>query len=179
MISAEDRSELLRIARHSIECSLRGTSFAPGIPSSGSLREPRGAFVTLTRNGRLRGCIGRVSASAPLAEVVSEMAVAAARNDHRFPPVTGEELGELHIEISALTPLRPISNPAEIEVGRHGLLIRKGHFSGLLLPQVAEEEGWDVPTFLDHTCRKAGLPDGAWKEGAEIEVFEAEVGGEE
>ena len=179
MISVEDRNELLRIARRSIESSMGGVSFTPPLPASGPLGEPRGAFVTLTRNGRLRGCIGRISASGPLARVVSEMAVAAARDDDRFPPVTKEEVGELHIEISALTPLRPITGPAEIEVGRHGLLIRKGHMSGLLLPQVAAEEGWDVPTFLDHTCRKAGLPAGAWKEGAEIEIFEAEVWGEE
>jgi len=179
MIPEEDRKALLRIARRSIESALRGVSFTAEISGAGPTTEPRGAFVTLTRGGKLRGCIGRISADAPLAGVVAEMAVAAAKDDHRFPPVTPDELSDIRIEISALTPLRRVADPGEIEVGRHGLLVRKGPCSGLLLPQVAAEEKWDVPAFLEHTCRKAGLPPGAWKEGAEIEAFEAEVWGEE
>lgn len=181
MIGEEDRKELIRIARRAVEEAVRGGAFRPdGPPPEGPLGENRGAFVTLTREGRLRGCIGLVVADRPLLRVVAEMAAAAARDDPRFSPVREEEFPALRIEISALTPLEKVRSPEEIRVGRDGLLIRKGMRSGLLLPQVAEREGWDPERFLDETCRKAGLPAGAWKdEDAEVERFGAEVWGEE
>jgi len=179
LIPAEDRKELLLVARRSIEAALRSEPYSLQIPDSGPLAEARGAFVTLTRGGVLRGCIGRVTANEPLLRVVSEMAIASAREDYRFSPVRKEELSQIHIEISALTPPRTIQDASEIQVGRHGLIIRKGSSSGLLLPQVASERHWDVPRFLEETCRKAGLPADAWREGATIELFEAEVWGEE
>lgn len=181
MIGANDRAKLLEIARASIEAMLAERRYAPEIPRRGPLRENRGAFVTLTRRGHLRGCIGRIVSDEPLARVVAEMAIAAARDDYRFESVRTDELSEIHIEISALTPMRTLGDPlSEIEVGRHGLLIRRGSSSGLLLPQVAAGEGWSVACFLDETCRKAGLPAGAWnEEGAVVEAFEAEVWGEE
>jgi len=179
MIGREDRAALLRIARASIGAMLDAASYTAPVPGGGPLGEPRGAFVTLRLGGRLRGCIGRIVSEAPLAEVVAEMAVAAARDDYRFNPLARGDLEAIRIEISALGPLRTVTDPGEIAVGRDGLLVRKGRSSGLLLPQVAAEEGWGVRRFLDETCRKAGLPEGAWKEGASIEAFEAEVWGEE
>jgi AmmeMemoRadiSam system protein A len=179
MIGESDRRRLLAIARRSIAAALEGRRYEPEIPDSGPLVEPRAAFVTLTRAGRLRGCIGRIVADEPLAAVVAEMAVAAAFEDYRFGRMAREEFGEIRIEISALTPFAPAREPSEIEVGRHGLMIRKGERSGLLLPQVAAEERWSAERFLEETCRKAGLPPGAWRGGATIETFEAEVWGEE
>lgn len=135
-----------------------------------------GAFVTLHKNTNLRGCIGYISAAKPLMETIKEVAKSSAFNDPRFPPVTRDEVDELEIEISVLSPFREITNIHEIKVGVHGILIRKGYMSGLLLPQVATEYGWDRETFLTHTCHKAGLPGGAWKEkGIEIEIFSAVV----
>ena len=134
--------------------------------------------MTLHRDGDLRGCIGRIDAPDPLAEVVAECAVSAAIRDPRFPAVTHEELPLLDVEISILTPLERVNDASEIAVGRHGLVIRQGFQNGLLLPQVATEWGWDRDTFLAQTCRKAGLPPDAWRRGAEIFKFEAEVFGE-
>ncbi|RPJ40392.1 MAG: AmmeMemoRadiSam system protein A [Candidatus Latescibacterota bacterium] len=179
MIGAADRGALLAVARRSIAGALEGSPIRPEVPESGPLGELRGAFVTLKRKGRLRGCIGRIVADRPLAKVVAEMAVAAAEEDWRFEPLSIDELHEVRIEISALGPFLPVHGPSEIVVGRDGLLIRKGNRSGLLLPQVGSEEGWTAERFLDETCRKAGLAPGEWKEGASIERFEAEVWGEE
>ncbi len=138
--------------------------------------EHYGAFVTLKRQGRLRGCIGNVTASTPLAETIERMAQAAAFEDPRFPPVEDEELADLEIEISILGPITPCPDPEQIEVGRHGLIVRRGFHSGLLLPQVAVEWGWDRKTFLDQTCIKAGLPRGCWnKPRVELWWFEAVV----
>jgi AmmeMemoRadiSam system protein A len=140
------------------------------------LREKRGAFVTLKKHGELRGCIGHIIGDRPLAETVATMAVAAAFEDPRFPPVKEEELKDLDIEISVLTPLRRINNVEEIQVGLHGIILQQGGHSGLLLPQVATEYGWDRNTFLEYTCRKAGLPPDAWKdERTTIHVFSADV----
>lgn len=134
-----------------------------------------GAFVTLHRGEELRGCLGHLEADKPLAQVVAEMAVAAASEDPRFPPVAKDELPELRIEISVLTEPRP-ARPEEIEVGRDGVIIRRGARQGVLLPQVAVEYDWDRETLLTMVCRKAGLPDSAWREGkAELLAFQAEV----
>jgi AmmeMemoRadiSam system protein A len=144
----------------------------------GKLAAPGAAFVTLTKNGRLRGCIGYTEAVAPLFKVVQECSVAAATEDPRFPPVSSNELPSLRVEISVLTPLVPI-RPEEVEVGRHGLMVAQGRMRGLLLPQVPVEWGWDRETFLDQTCVKAGLPPSAWRHGATLRAFTAEVFGEE
>ncbi len=175
MIANRDRKELLTIARLSMEAAVRGETFEPAVPASGPLSEIRGAFVTLTSGGMLRGCIGRVTPDTNLAQVVADMARAAAISDPRFPPVEEGELDGLSIEVSALTPLKSISGPDEIEVGRDGLVVREGYRSGLLLPQVAGEFDWAAERFLAETCLKAGLPENAWQRGAEIESFQAEV----
>jgi AmmeMemoRadiSam system protein A len=137
---------------------------------------PHGAFVTLHRQGELRGCIGRVRSLDPLYATVQEMAVAAAFQDPRFKPVARDEFSLLEIEISVLSPPETIADPTQIEVGKHGLIISSGPYSGLLLPQVATEWGWDAETFLNHTCLKAGLPENYWRQTqVKIEAFTAQV----
>jgi len=169
---------LLKAAREAIEAGLRGDRPARGA-GTGALAEHHGAFVTLTRDGRLRGCIGFVVARRPLLETVREAAQAAAFHDPRFPPLRPAELPEISLELSVLSEPRPVTSLEEIQVGRHGLIVRQGPRSGLLLPQVATEYGWDRDTFLSHTCAKAGLPEDCWREpGTEIEIFGAEVFGE-
>jgi AmmeMemoRadiSam system protein A len=177
MLTAADRRALLSLARRTLEAHLAGRPLPPvdGLPAA--LREPRGVFVTLKRGGDLRGCIGWVEPHGPLAEGVREMAVAAAA-DPRLDPVEAAELPGLRIEISVMSPLRRAA-PEEVRPGEHGLVIRGEGRSGLLLPQVAVEHGWDRETFLRQTCRKAGLAEGAWREGGvEVLVFTAEVFGE-
>lgn len=177
-ISAPGRALLLRLARGTIEARLEGRSYSPPEPVDEALLEPRGAFVTLKIHERLRGCIGHVVPVAPLWVAVRENAEAAAFSDPRFPVLGFDELGDVRIEISALTPLAPCS-AADIRVGRDGVLIERGSSRGLLLPQVAIEYGWDVETFLDHTCRKAGLAAGCWRDPTTtISRFSAEVFGE-
>jgi len=145
-------------------------------PASERMEEKLGAFVTLKKNGQLRGCIGNVVGDAPLRKTVGKMAASAAFEDPRFPPVTKREFGELEIEISILSPLEEVSDLEAIVPGRHGLLIRNAWRSGLLLPQVATEWGWDRETFLDHTCQKAGLPGNCWQEPqTQVFWFQAEV----
>jgi AmmeMemoRadiSam system protein A len=163
-LPATARLALLAIAREAIAARLSGRT--PSTPKpEGPLATPRGAFVTLRRraDGELRGCVGRLLASEPLAATVADMAVAAATEDGRFAPVSSGELAAVRIEISALGPLRPIG-AAEVEVGVHGLMVRCGPRRGVLLPQVPVEHGWDREAFLRHTCRKAGLPEDAWKQ---------------
>ena len=172
------RKRLLGIARRALEGYIGAGKIPPEEGVRGKLAAPGSAFVTLTKNGRLRGCIGYTEAVAPLFKVVQECAVAAATEDPRFPPVSSNELPSLRVEISVLTPLVPI-RPEEIEIGRHGLMVTQGRMRGLLLPQVAVEWGWDRETFLDQTCVKAGLPSSAWRHGATLLAFTAEVFGED
>ena len=175
-LSTNEQRSLLITARRAIYDRLGLALAAPSFPSTEALETPCGAFVTLHLEGRLRGCIGHITATDPLALTVADVAVSSAFDDPRVPPVTAEEAPLLSIEVSALSPFRAIADPAEVTVGEHGLLLRKGNRSGLLLPQVATEHGWDREEFLDHTCLKAGLPLGAWREaGARIEVFSAFV----
>lgn len=177
-LSQGERKALIEHARRSIECRIQGKPLPDLAPASAALKEKRGAFVTLKKNGRLRGCIGYIEARKPLYQAVSEMALAAAFNDPRFPPLKREELPELDIEISVLTPLKKIKDIHEIEVGKHGLYVVKGFHSGLLLPQVATEYRWDRLTFLQETCYKAGLPADAWRDkDTDIYIFSAEVFG--
>jgi AmmeMemoRadiSam system protein A len=178
-ISAEERRTLLRLAREAIEARLSGRS-VPAEPLTGELNRPRGAFVTLKQraDGELRGCVGFVAPGYPLAEAVARAAVAAAVEDGRFDPVRFEELPRLTLDISVLSPLEPIQ-ASDVRVGEHGLVIRCGGHSGLLLPQVATEHGWDREAFLEQTCRKAGLPAGTWqRKDAELLAFSATVFGE-
>jgi len=151
--------------------------FFAGAPASALLSEPRGVFTTLHLDGELRGCVGYVAPVAPLYRAVAETACAAAFEDSRFLPVTTEEAPRLEVSLSVLSRLFPIS-PEAVEVGRHGLVVSLGGRRGLLLPQVAVEQGWGRETFLDQTCRKAGLPLDAWHKDATIEAFSAEVFGD-
>ncbi|MBN2071329.1 MAG: AmmeMemoRadiSam system protein B [Candidatus Krumholzibacteriota bacterium] len=179
-ISREDRLFLLRYARRVIEDRLSGKETDDDIPDSRVLGEKRGGFVTLKKRGQLRGCIGYIEAIKPLAETVAEMAASAAFNDTRFNPVSKEELDDIAIEISVLSPVRKIDDPSIIVVGKHGIIITRGRNRGLLLPQVATEWKWDRETFLSQTCVKAGLDPDAWKlEGTLIEIFSAEIFSEE
>jgi AmmeMemoRadiSam system protein A len=174
-LAKQEKLELLKLARRAIESLLRERR-AEVVPAEGlGLNQPGGAFVTLHREGRLRGCIGRIRSHDPLYRTVQEMAVAAASQDFRFKPLQTDELVELDIEISALSVPRPI-RPEEVEVGTHGLIVSQGLSSGLLLPQVATQYGWDAKTFLRETCQKAGLNPEAWQNaGIRIEAFTAEV----
>ena len=175
-LSSEARKVLKEIARQAISSALANKSYTvPGSLPDG-LKTPSGAFVTLMKSGELRGCIGRIIASGPLADTVREMALAAAFEDPRFSPLTLKEWPRIDIEVSVLTPMEPVTDTSTIQPGVHGLYIRKGLRSGLLLPQVATEYGWDRKTFLEQTCRKAGLDKDAWKEaGTEIYCFKAQV----
>lgn len=175
-LSEKAKKILLEIARNSIEAQLKSEELPPVIPQEPLLREKRGAFVTLTKNGQLRGCIGRFEPELPLYQIVSRMAVAAATADPRFPALREEELKDIKIEISALTPLKRTRETKEIKVGTHGIYIVKEINRGVLLPQVATEHRWDRTTFLEQTCGKAGLPPNAWKdEETKIYIFSAEV----
>ncbi len=175
--SREERAILLRLAHDSVLSAVGGReiSFEPPTPH---LAEPRGVFTTLHLFGELRGCVGYVLPIAPLYRAVGETARAAALEDTRFYPVTAEEAPALEIELSILSPPQEIS-PDTIEVGRHGLMISRAGYRGLLLPQVPVEHGWNRIAFLEQTCRKSGLPLDAWQKGATIEAFTAEVFGDE
>jgi len=175
-LTTQEKAELLNVARDVVEYHCRGEKPPKTMAASSTLNEPRGAFVTLHKDGKLRGCIGSIRAKKPLIDTIVEMAEAAAFRDPRFAPVTAEELGQLEYEISVLTPLRRIRNVEDIQVGTHGIYMKRGASSGLLLPQVATEWGWDRTTFLQHTCSKAGLPEDAWKDKkTEIYIFSADV----
>ena len=178
-LCAADRRRLLEVARQAILCGLDGAS-PPAPSASPALAEKRGAFVTIARraDGELRGCIGYVEPLFPLVETVWRAANAAAFHDHRFAPITRRELAEVSIEISVLSAPAPI-RAEDIVVGTHGLILHSGGRSGLLLPQVATDHGWDSAMFLDQTCLKAGLRPGAWRQpGAELLGFTATVFGE-
>lgn len=175
--SREERSILLTLAHDSIEAALESREISLQPPSA-HLDEPRGVFTTLYRRGHLRGCVGYVFPVTSVYRTVAETARAAAFEDTRFYAVTSEEAPELEIHLSILSPLRPIA-AGQVEVGRHGLLVSMGSRRGLLLPQVPVEYGWDHTTFLEQTCRKAGLPSDAWQNGATLEAFTAEVFGDQ
>jgi len=174
--SPRERELLHSIAREAIASGLEGRPYSLPIALPQSLQQERGAFVTLKRQGRLRGCTGHVIGSSPLAQTVAEMARLAAFEDPRFPPLQASELADLEYEISVLTPPRQVQDVAEIEVGRHGLIMRGSQGQGLLLPQVATEYGWNREQFLQNTCRKAGMATDCWQQpDTRIYVFSAEV----
>jgi AmmeMemoRadiSam system protein A len=175
-LSTADKQLLLHVARDSIEAHLKGKAATPVKTDSPVLSEARGAFVSLHRGGQLRGCIGFIEAVKPLLQTVREMAAAAAFHDPRFRPLQANELADLDIEISVLSPLRLIKSTDEIEIGKHGLYIVRGLNRGLLLPQVATQYHWDRQQFLEQTCYKAGLPPDAWKDPhTQIYVFSADI----
>jgi len=170
-----DMKSLLRIARQSLQrfLSTETIPLARNLPPR--LQVPQGAFVTLKQHGELRGCIGRLTGDFPLGLVTSWMAVQAGVNDTRFAPVTLRDLNSLEIEISVMTPMKPIAKSSEIVVGRDGVVLQKGGRSAVFLPQVATEQGWGLSEMLDNLCLKAGLPRDAWKSGAQFRVFQADV----
>ena len=175
-LNEEEKKTLHHIAKTLIENKAKGKAVPEFSIESSRLKENRGAFVSLHRRGQLRGCIGYIEGRGPLHKTIEEMAEAAAFRDPRFAAVTEKELSDLDIEISVLTPLRKITDVSEIEVGKHGIYIKKGWLSGLLLPQVATEYGMDRETFLEHTCMKAGLSAKSWKdEDTEIYIFSADI----
>lgn len=179
VLGNEEKIVLLNLARNTVIRVVDGDESPPLPEGPPGIKQSMGAFVTLHWKGHLRGCIGMLEARAPLDETVREMAEAAALRDYRFQSVTAEEIPEIDIEISALSPLRKIDDVNEIEIGTHGVWITKGVYRGVLLPQVATEQGYDRTTFLQQTCRKAGLPPDAWKDpDTIIEIFSADVFGE-
>jgi len=179
MLNEEQRKTLLHIARKAVEAATRGEGYTPEA-NDPELQQLGAAFVTLKKRGDLRGCIGNIEAHEPTLTSVARMARAAALEDPRFPPVRPAEVPDLTIDISLLSPAEAVTDVNEIEVGRHGLIIEQGSNRGLLLPQVPGEWGWDREQFLEHTCRKAGLPKGCWRsEKSTLYAFTAEVFGEE
>jgi len=171
--SSEERVILLTLAHSSIASALAGQKISLEPPSP-HLAEPRGAFTTICVRGELRGCVGYVSAVHSLYRTVAETARSAAFEDTRFPPLSSDDTVSLEVSLSILSPTHLI-RPEEIIIGKHGLLISQHGRRGLLLPQVPVEHGWDRITFLEQTCRKAGLPTDAWRMGATLEGFTAEV----
>ncbi len=175
-LSEAEKSFLRQLAMAEITARFQESKCLPEAPPSGHLQEKRGAFVTLTKHGALRGCIGHIQGNLPLVETIREMAPAAAFSDPRFPPVSKAELDELELEISVLTPLHLIKDIKEIEVGVHGLYLECQGYAGLLLPQVATEYGWSREEFLAHTCMKAGLSTKCWQQSeTRIYIFSADI----
>ena len=178
MFSSEQRRQLLALARAALKSTTLGVTTLPELDAALG-EQQRAAFVTLTKREQLRGCIGTLAMDRPLRESIAELAVSSATEDPRFPRVKPEEIDDIRIEISVLSP--PVDAPPEdVEVGTHGLIIERGFRRGLLLPQVATEHGLDREQFLAATCQKAGLPPFAWKEpGTRLQTFTAEVFGED
>jgi MEMO1 family protein len=179
-LSLTERATLMRLARHTLEQGVRGgrrpdpTSAA--YPLTPKLREPRGAFVTLKKHGQLRGCIGYILPLEPLYKAVQENTMNAATRDSRFRPVLPDELDDIQMEISVLSVPEPVSSAREIEIGRHGIVLKQGSRQAVFLPQVAPEQGWDRDETLRQLSRKAGLPPQAWKDPATTyDVFTAEI----
>jgi len=183
MLSDAEKAELLARARHAAARALGLPAGRKPLPAAGGrLAEPGAAFVTWKKGGRLRGCVGSVEPWRPLAEDVEKNAVAALLRDPRFAPAQPRDLPGLSLDVSVLTPLEEVTDPlAQVAIGVHGVVAQKGQRSGLLLPQVAPEWGWDVETLLTQVCLKAGLPGDAWRSGsppATVYRFSAEVFGE-
>ena len=177
MLTEVERRTLLAIARASMTARVAAQAYAAP-PADGALARQLGAFVTLRLDETLRGCIGYTDTDQPLGEVVARCAATAAADDPRFSPLSERELQTVVLEVSVLGPIEPLADPDRVQVGRDGLIVEEGPRRGLLLPQVATERGWDRETFLTQTCVKAGLRPDAWKSGARLFRFEAEVFGE-
>ncbi len=179
-LTAGEGELAVRLARGVIEYTIAKKP-KPMINLTPVFSEKRGVFVTLTKNGLLRGCIGFPYPVMPLGDAIEHTAVAASLEDPRFPQVRKDEIAALEVEVTVLSvpvPLTgdPEKRPSLVEVGRHGLIVRGMGTSGLLLPQVATDYGWDSRTFLDHTCEKAGLPGRCWtKNNVEVLTFEGQI----
>ncbi len=174
-LSDSDRSALLRLARRSIEEVVSSERSPEDIPRESIFSERCGVFVSLHVGGRLRGCIGVIEPNEPLGETVVHCALGAAFEDVRFPPLRAEELPDMTVEVSLLTPMQVV-RPEEVVVGQHGLFVSRGPRKGLLLPQVATEHHLTRDRFLEEACRKAGLPADSWKDAAtEIRAFTCEI----
>jgi len=174
-LDSGDRRTLLEIARRAITQGVATSKALELDAPTGALSEPAGAFVTLRRERQLRGCIGRLVSNEPLAQVVAYAARSAALEDPRFEPVRGEEVAALEIEISVLSPFEEVT-AVQVIAGTHGLMVQRGLFRGLLLPQVAAEYHWNAQRFLEETCTKAGLPRDAWRDpDTHIFAFTAEI----
>ncbi len=182
-LTPDERSLLCQLADQAVRAAVEDTArpdpaevaAAAGMQLSPALLEDRGAFVTLTMDGNLRGCIGYIEGIKPLTEAVLDNGAAAATGDPRFEPVSAAELDRLEIEVSALTPLVEVDGPEDIEIGRHGIHLQKGSRQAVFLPQVASEQGWDLPKTLIHLSLKAKLPSNGWRQGCTFKVFEAEI----
>jgi len=188
MLTDEEKHALLGIARGAVLQAFRAQTSPPELPGGQgggvtvpeSLNRPGGAFVTIRHHGELRGCIGYIESLLPLSKVVAEVAEKAAFHDPRFQPLTAREAGEIALEVSILSPLIVVKSVEDIRVGYHGLLIEQGLARGLLLPQVALEYGWNREQFLEHTARKAGLPEDAWRDpSTTLFIFTADIVREE
>ncbi|MFH1878583.1 MAG: AmmeMemoRadiSam system protein A, partial [Candidatus Omnitrophota bacterium] len=180
MFDVKQKKKLLEIARQTIRYYLETGKKLPQETDDPALREVMGAFVTLHKNGSLRGCIGNMTGTQPLYLTISDMAIAAAVEDPRFRALTLNELDNVDIEISVLSPMRKISSPDEIDIGKHGVMVKRSWQSGVYLPQVAEETGWSKEQFMDSLCaHKADIPADSWRKGeCDIYIFTAEVFGE-
>ncbi|MBN1473983.1 MAG: AmmeMemoRadiSam system protein A [Syntrophaceae bacterium] len=174
-VTQKEKATLLEIVKKTVSSKVNNKNMPKFTIESETLKEKRGAFVTIKKHDHLRGCIGYIKAVKPLWETVQEMAIAAAFHDPRFPALKADELTDLSFEVSVLSPLKRIKDVSEIEVGKHGLYITRGYNSGLLLPQVAVEHNLDRESFLRETCYKAGLSPQAWQEKeTEIYIFSAD-----
>jgi AmmeMemoRadiSam system protein A len=180
VLDTDARRALIAVARDAVAAAAEGREPAAPAPDAPELQDPGAAFVTLRRDRELRGCIGHLAPGQPLWRSVQEMAAAAASRDDRFDPVRPDEIPDLRVEISVLSPRRRVAGADDVRVGRDGLYVSQGPRSGLLLPQVAAEHGWTAEEFLAQACRKAGLPPDAWRDPeTAIETFTAEVFGDE
>jgi len=180
LLSIEEGKKAVKLARKAIETYLAEKKIVDD-RYSGIFEQKRGVFTTLTKHGELRGCIGFPYPIKRLDEAIVESAIAAATEDPRFPPVKLKEMDEIIVEVTVLTPpkklnAKPVELPKLVEIGRHGLMVKRGYYSGLLLPQVAVEFGFDSEEFLSQTCMKAGLPPDCWLvEGTEVYIFEGQI----
>ena len=180
MLTKNDGKTLLVIAREAIQHCVENQPYHCQPREEKALNKRSGCFVTIKKNGQLRGCIGNFQGREPLFKDVVSMAVASATQDPRFPPMTREELDQFSLEITVLSPLEKIDDISAIQIGQHGLYIEKNLHRGVLLPQVATDHGWDRETFLDQTCTKAGLPTDAWRSpDADIYIFSGQIVTEE
>jgi AmmeMemoRadiSam system protein A len=175
-LGAGERAALLELARAAVEARVLDQPLPAPEFVSGVSAEPGAAFVSVYVGDDLRGCLGCIEPRGPsLAVAVVELAAAAASSDPRFAPLQRADLPRLRLEISVLGPVEPLANPSDVVIGRHGLIVEQEERRGLLLPQVAARWGWTVEQFLQETCRKAGLAASAWRTGARVFRFEADV----
>jgi AmmeMemoRadiSam system protein A len=174
-VEPQDRARLLQLARLALEARVQRRPLPDHRTVALEEVDASGVFVTVRCVGELRGCLGRLPVNGSLAQAVVDLAASVADSDPRFSPLLTHELSEAELEISVLGRERPLAAAADIEIGRHGLIVEQGIRRGLLLPQVATEHGWDSATFLAHACRKAALPPDAWCRGADVFLFEADV----